>query len=570
MAKNDVVIKIDGDSSGLEKAIEASEDAVKNLSKTNQTAVSQLDKFTGGMATSFVQAKAGITQLIKGLNLTKVAIIGTGIGALVVVIGSLVSYFTQTKRGAELLERATASLGAVMGVLTDTLSHLGEFFVSVFTEPKKTITELGDTLQTFVMDKVDQLLEGLGLLGSAIKKAFSGDLSGALDDAQAGFVKVTDSAMSLNPVTAIGYNIAAGFKQAAEDATEAAEAAFRLKEAEQALNDSRRETLVETAKQRAEIKRLNLIAEDTTKTIEERIAAAERAGQIERNLFERRRAEAEEALRIRQEQNALSESGAEDLQAEAELEAEVYQLQSESLELQTTLQNKLNTLKQEKAQIDHDANKQQLAGYEARQAAALQTANVERELILGTAALQSRVEQNASDERKRRFKEEAALYAELAHERLKQTTDAVAGILSIVDSINTLFAKDEEKRARKSFKIQKAAGISAATIATANAIADALAKDATFPGSRFLAAAAAGAAGAAQIATIARQQFQGGGAPSTDINAPNLSDPGTTNTGAPSFQIPTQDAFRSYVLASDVNTAQQASQKVKDQALLLG
>lgn len=570
MAKNDVVIKIDGDSSGLEKAIEASEDAVKNLSKTNQTAVSQLDKFTGGMATSFVQAKAGITQLIKGLNLTKVAIIGTGIGALVVVIGSLVSYFTQTKRGAELLERATASLGAVMGVLTDTLSHLGEFFVSVFTDPKKTITDLGNTLQTFVMDKVDQLLDGLGLLGSAIKKAFSGDLSGALDDAKEGFTKVADSALSLNPVTGIGYNIAKGFGEAAEKANEAAEAAYRLKEAEQALADSQRETLVETAKQRAEIKRLNLIAEDTTKTIEERIAAAEQAGQIERELFERRRAEAEEALRIRREQNALSESSAEDLQAEAELEAEVYQLQSESLELQTTLQNKLNTLKQEKAQLDHDANKAELETFSARQAAAIETAEIERGLILGTATLQDQVEQDASEKRKRRFKEEAALYAELAHERLQQTTDAAAGVLSIVNSINTLFAKDEEKRAKKSFKIQKAAGISAATIATANAIADALAKDATFPGSRFLAASAAGAAGAAQIATIARQQFQGGGAPSTDINAPNLSDPGTTNTGAPSFQIPTQDAFRSYVLASDVNTAQQASQKVKDQSLLLG
>ena len=570
MAKNDVVIKIEGDSSGLEKAIEASEDAVKNLSKTNQTAVSQLDKFTGGMASSFVQARAGITQLIKGLNLTKVAIIGTGIGALVVVIGSLVAYFTQTKRGAELLERATASLGAVMGVLTDTLAHLGEFFVSVFTEPKKTITELGDTLKTYVMDKVDQLLDGLGLLGSAIKKAFSGDLSGALDDAKEGFGKVADAALSLNPATAITYNIAKGFIAAAEAATEATSAAFKLKEAEQALADAQRETLVETAKQRAEIKQLNLIAEDTTKSIEERIDAAERAGAKERDLFERRRAEAVEALRIRREQNALSESSAEDLQAEAELEAEVYNLQAESLELQTTLQNKLNTLRAEGVRLLEEEEK---AAIEAAKAAAEAKAAIEEAQRLERERLRKEELKKENDwyERRNRAALEAAEENAKIEKELQETKrQMVENTFAVLTSLNELFNNGEEKRARKSFAIQKTLGIAAATIATYQAIADALAKDATFPGSRFLAAAAAGAAGAAQVAGIARQQYQGGSTPSTDVNAPNLNQPTPAIAGAPSFQIPTQDAFRSYVLASDVNTAQQASQKVKDQALLLG
>jgi len=634
MAKNDVVIKIDGDSSGLEKAIEASEDAVKNLSKTNQTAVSQLDKFTGGMATSFVQAKAGITQLIKGLNLTKVAIIGTGIGALVVVIGSLVSYFTKTKKGAELLEQATAGLGAVMGVLTDTLSSLGEFFVSVFTEPKKTITELGDTLKTFVMDKIDQLLDGLGLLGSAIKKAFSGDLSGALDDAKEGFGKVADSALSLNPITGVGYNIAKGFGAAASAAEEAAKKAIELKEAEQALADAQRETMVETARQRAEIKQLNLIAEDTTRSVADRIQAAERAGQIERELFERRKAEAEEALRIRREQNALSKSSAEDLQAEAELEAEVYNLQAESLELQTTLQNKLNTLRAEGVRMDEEAaakraeeaekraaetqaeidrinaeNAERIAKeqelqeelnridetateraireaeeeYERRLLLAVENAElqkqVEQQYLDDIAAIQeqARQEKKAADDKARAEKNAADdAQAQKDKQREKELQDAKrqmqAHVFSSLNALAELFNNGDEKRARKSFQLSKTLGISEATIKTYQAVADALAKDAVpgVPGSRFAAAAAAGLAGAAQIAGIARQKFSGGGASVPSVSTPNLGNPSAANTGAPSFQIPNQDAFRSYVLASDVNTAQQASQKVKDQSLLLG
>ena len=571
MAKEEVVLEIKGDSTNLERAIEASEKAVDNLSVANQKAVGALDKMTGGLATKFVQARAGISSLIKGLNRTKVAVAATGVGALVLAMTALVSYFTKTKRGAELLERVTASLGAVMGVLTDRLSAVGEFLVNVFTSPKKTITDLGDTINKYVTRKVRDLLDGLGLLGSAISKAFSGDFKGAMDDASAGIDKVAVSLVLLNPVVAVGKKMAESFRDAAKGANEAAEAAFKLKEAEQALNDSRRETLVETARQRAEIKALNLIAEDTMKSTEERIQAAQRAGDIERALFERRRAEAEEALRIRQEQNALSESSAENLQAEAELEAEVYNLRAESLELQTTLQNKLNTLRMEQLQVQHDANVVALANINSQAAAAIENAEVERELIMGTATLRNRVEEDASETRKRRFKDEMALYAEFAKESLDIVVGATANVLDIVGSLNTLFTKGEEKRARRTFAINKALGISDATIKTAQAVADALAKDATFPGSRFLAAAAAGAAGAAQIATIARQQYGGGG--SGDIqtpSAPSFANPTPALLGVPNFQIPTQDAFRSYVLASDVNSAQQATQKIKDQALLLG
>lgn len=561
---------IGADTSQLDKAIEASEDAVKNLSKTGKTAVGALDKITGGLATRFLEARAGINSLIKGMNLTKVAIAATGIGALVIAFGALMTYFTKTKRGAEILQRATASLGAVMGVLTDAVSSFGEWIYKAFTEPKKTITELGSTIKSYILDNFNQMIESLGLLGSAIKKVFSGDFAGAAEDAKNGIKGVADAGLSLNPLTAVAYNYAKGIGQIASDANAAAEAAYRLAEAEQALADSRRATQVETAKQRAEIKRLNLIAEDTTKSIGERIQAAERAGEIERELFERRRAEAEEALRIRREQNALSESTAEDLQAEADLETEVYNLQAESLELQTTLQNKLNTLRQEAAQQWHDENVTQMEAIQSRAAGEIELEQTKQGLILEGLRTIEVAEIDAATKRRRRIRDEIGLYADLAHERLAQTVQFTQDILSITDSLNTLFAKDEEKRAKKSFQIQKAAGISAATIATANAVADALAKDATFPGSRFLAAAAAGAAGAAQIATIARQQFQSAVSGIEEPTAPNLTQPSLAVAGVPSFQLPTQDAFRSYVLASDVNTAQQASQKVKDQALLLG
>ena len=49
----------------------------------------------------------------------KAGLISTGIGAFVVAIGSLISYFTQTKRGSDKLKQALAALGAAVSVVVD-------------------------------------------------------------------------------------------------------------------------------------------------------------------------------------------------------------------------------------------------------------------------------------------------------------------------------------------------------------------------------------------------------------------------------------------------------------------
>ena len=109
---------------------------------------------------------------------------------------------------------------------------------------------------------------------------------------------------------------------------------------------------------------------------------------------------------------------------------------------------------------------------------------------------------------------------------------------------------------------------------TAEAIGSALAKDGTFPGSRFIAAAAAGAAGAAQIATIKRQEFNAGTADITTPQRQTLTAPATPTT--PQLDLgflgagAGQTGFRTYVVSSEVSNAQQANQRINDQASLVG
>jgi len=570
MAKEKIVLELEADTGNLNKSLEAADDAIKNLSTSGQKAVGALDKVTGGLASSFVQTAKGVQTFIKGLNLTKVAILGTGIGALVIALGSLVTYFTQTKRGAEFLSRAMAGLKASFSVVVDLVSSLGEKILNAFTNPKQVFIDFGNSIETYVQKKIDGLLKTFGLLGSSIKKVFSGDFSGAIEDASQAAETFIMDVTDVGNLIEVGKDIAGAFSEVAEEMSEAAKKAAELEAAQQALIDSQRETLVLTAKQRSEIKQLNLIAEDTTKSVEERINAAEEAGRIERELFERRRAEAEEALRIRREQNALSESTAEDLQAEAELEAEVYNLRAESLELQTTLQNKLNGLVSEAIRLrqeEFEAIERLTPKYQE------QADEKERTLVQGGARIQENLNKQESDgltERQRMNLNAAQGYADIMNERVKQVGAFTTKTLDIVNSLNTLFTSGEEKRARRSFAIRKALGISTAVIGTAQAIVDALAKDSVAPFSRYASAAAAAVAGAAQIAIISREKFEGGASAPSAPSLPSVALQNQNRTQAQAPQIPSapQEGFRSYVLSNDVSNGLQANQKLREQALL--
>ena len=84
-----------------------------------------LNDVKAGFKTVGATAKASFATI-------KAGIMSTGIGALVIAVGSLISYFTNTKRGADQLSQAFTAMGAVVDVLTDRLSKVGEAISLVF------------------------------------------------------------------------------------------------------------------------------------------------------------------------------------------------------------------------------------------------------------------------------------------------------------------------------------------------------------------------------------------------------------------------------------------------------
>ena len=211
------------------------------------------------------------------------AAIASGIGAVVVAFGSLMTFLTKTKKGAEILETAMAALGATFTVIVDRVSQFGKGLVGLFTGKGK---------------------QGL--------KDMLGSFKGIGEEIKNDVKLMTD-----------------------------------LSKATIALRDSTRELNVETAKQRAEVEALKLIAEDRTKGEAERLEAAEKAFAIEQELLDKRVENAAEAVRIQEEQMDASENTAEDLDKLAELQIALFNIQQESGTKQIELNNKINAIKQE-------------------------------------------------------------------------------------------------------------------------------------------------------------------------------------------------------------------------------
>ena len=103
-------------------------------------------KGLGDMAGGMVKAAKATTVMSGALKVFKVALLSTGIGALVVALGSLIAYFTRTQRGADKLSQVMAGIGAIVDVVIDRFSAFGEKIVGVFTPATKQATSFKDIL----------------------------------------------------------------------------------------------------------------------------------------------------------------------------------------------------------------------------------------------------------------------------------------------------------------------------------------------------------------------------------------------------------------------------------------
>ena len=342
---------------GLEKGVDDVNKEVKETSKSTQQMGGTLDKVTGGAVSKFNSFKGALTSVTTGFKSLKVAIIATGIGALLIAVTALGQAFTRSEEGQNKFAKILGVIGSVTGNLLDLLADLGESIISVFENPKQALIDFKNAFIENITNRFTSALDTVGFLGKAIKKVFSGDFKGALEDAKSAGSSYIDSLTGVkNTIDKTTESVKSFNKEIVDDAKAAAKIADQRAEAEKQA----RKLIVERAQAEQDIARLREKAVNKEKfTAEERIAFLEEAGKISEDLAAKETAVAKLRLQAKLTENSLTKSNKDDLNEAAQLEASVIQLETQRLNLQKRLSTELLTARREaSAQAKKDAKEE--------------------------------------------------------------------------------------------------------------------------------------------------------------------------------------------------------------------
>lgn len=286
----------------------------KGLAKT-LGGTSALDRATGGLFSSFKGLTQGLGGATKGMRLFKLGMIATGVGAFVVILGSMITFFKSSEEGQNKLTKAFNVAGAAIANVVETVSMLGE---------------------------------GLLNIGTSIGKFFTG--KGSLEDIGNSIVKTYDTVSE--KISTIG-----------EDIKEDVKVAMLLSDNIAKADKIDRKLLVERQKANVKINDIRTKAYDTERfNNKERIAFLEEAIKIEDGITNKEIESARlrfEAKKAENDMTTLVTKEAADEQAQ--LEAKLFQLEATKLNRQREVSNQrqmiLRQEKKEEQKIKDDALK---------------------------------------------------------------------------------------------------------------------------------------------------------------------------------------------------------------------
>jgi len=589
----EVIVTVKADTKPAQKNVK---DLNKDLKETkgDLSGVENLaNKATGGLVSGFKGVTSTIGGVVKGFKTMRMAIIATGIGALVLVVSSLMAAFTSSEEGANKFNKILGVIGAVVDNFIDLLADFGESIISAFENPKEALMSFVNLLKNQVVNRVTGLMELIPALGKAVQLVFSGEFSEAGKVAANAVGKV---ALGVENVTEKIQAATQATKEFIAENIKDAEGAARVADMRAKAIKLERELLVERSKLESEIANLRLKSRQ-----EEEFGVAERkqalldAQKLEDQLLQKET----EVLKLRRdaqvEENTFARSSVENLDKEAQAIAAVNRIAATRANQQRTTQRELNTLNKQiqaenkrianekKAQDDAAAKRKQEALEADKKALAIKKAADEKaeqeelkrkeqqfnllQKLTNTAQEQELLELAQQYDKKfelaegnkdlilalqeQQQKDSAAIEEKFNQKKIaenKATNDKIkanekqlqevkfqlaSSALNSIASIANLFAQQNEANAKKAFNISKAVGIAQTGINTAQAIMKAAAETTDFTPPQAIRVAnmvAMGVAGAVQIAGIAAQKFQPSGGGAGGVTTPSVSTGGATTS----------------------------------------
>lgn len=315
--------------------------------ETQKQGIESLTKVFGG-------GKGAITGFVTVMNTVRAAVLSTGIGALVIALGALITFFTRTSEGADILQKKMAGFKAIFTVVSNSVAAVGKSLFEAFDNPKKAISDLYDAFQTNIINRFKAVPAFFGAIGSAISAAFSGDTKGAtqaikdMGQAVIQFGTGLDKAQQNKIATALGNVV--------DEAAKAQKRGEALWQRQDDLYNQETAQILKIAKLRRELTEARLVSNDESLSFAKRIAAAKEAARIEEEIVKTEVVLAKQKAALIREEIALkgAQATGEDRRAAAEAQAEAYQIEAQAFGLRKKLLNEIRRLEEEEIKFYKD------------------------------------------------------------------------------------------------------------------------------------------------------------------------------------------------------------------------
>lgn len=329
-------------------------------------AVKKIEELTGQVENLEAQLKdtnKTSKQVAKGVGAIGTTLKAAGIGLIVAAFAKLTEVFNENQKVTNIFNTAFEALSLAFNdffnFLDNNVGTVIGYFQGIFSNPQQAIKDFGISIKNNLIERFNSFLDTLGFLASAVKKVFSGDFSGALDDVK------NAGKESLDVLTGVDNT----FDKSVETVKSATSAIadYTKETIKQAAStvDLNRKADVSIAKNRIileqkdrEAEKLRQIRDDESVTIEERIKANNKLAEV---LDEQERlmlANADAVIAAAQAQfdkNANDENQIALLEAQAEREgilAQVEGFRSEQLINVNSLLREQEDLKKEAQEKD--------------------------------------------------------------------------------------------------------------------------------------------------------------------------------------------------------------------------
>ena len=576
-----LVIKTDEAQKGLQQTNQEIVDIEGNLDGV--TAIG--DKFTGGLVSGFTGALKSIKAVNMGFKSMRLAIISTGIGALVVVIGSLIAAFKSSEEGQNKFNKLTTVMGALVGNLVDLLADFGEKIIAAFENPQKAIKDFAKLIRDNIVNRFEGLLELIPALGKAVKLLFEGEFKEAGKVAINANAKIVLGVENITDKTEKAISVTKDFiKEQENELKLAAEVADMRAKADKID----RQLLIDRSKLESEIALLRLKARQEDEfSAEVRKNALLEAQELEDQLLNQEK----EALILRRDaqvlENTFSRTNKENLDKEAQAVAEVNRLVARRADIARQLQRELNTINNQIEAANKKAKNDQeieLERIQIRKAAIIDSENEIIENKQKSSTILGQLAQKDAAEKKRLDDEELARQQALQDALFQGALNT----LTTISNLNQLFAGKTEAEQKKAFENQKAISIAETLISTSQSAVKSYTSLAGIPivgpVLGFAASAAAITAGMLQVKNIRAQEFNSQRQPSPATTSGGIGG-GTSGTTAASqpanFNVVGQSGFnqisqaiqqqgpvQAFVVGSEVTTQQQLDNAIVSTATL--